>query len=284
MRKFIKAESAANDYLYVFGSAWKKSEIAAVCKRKIGVGADGVIFINKSSGVYCLDIYNSDGSEADFCGNACLTCAKILQKKVGGRFRFSLKTRSQTVEARVNGERSEIVCLAPKRANLGDRERDFIAKLQTENDVTSAGAFNAGNLHLAIACSSLNKSFIEKIVSKILSSRAFENGINVEFFAPCEEEEENCVRAVVFERGSGYTSSCGSGALAIFAQYNSVVRATENLTVKYDGGDLLVRLSEQGDDYVCLSDSPRVCFEGVISDDFFDENAVEINYENRRGL
>ncbi len=283
MRKFIKAESAANDYLYVFGSAWKKSEIAAVCNRKIGVGADGVIFINKSGGVYCLDIYNSDGSTADFCGNACLTCAKILQKRASGRFSFSLKTRSQTVEARINGERIEIVCLAPKRANLGDRERDFIAKLQAENSVTSAGAFNAGNLHLAIACSSLNKSFIEKIVSKILSSGAFKNGINIELFTPCEEEE-NYVRAVVFERGSGYTSSCGSGALAIFAQYNSAVRATENLTVKYDGGDLLVRLSEKGEGYVCLSGSPRVCFEGVISDEFFDEKAVKINYENRRGL
>lgn len=274
MRKFIKAESAANDYLYVFGSAWKKSEIVAVCRRKKGVGADGVIFINKSGGVYCLDIFNSDGSIADFCGNACLTCAKILQKGAGGRFRFPLKTRSQTVEARVSGERSEIVCLAPKKGDLDERARDFIEKLQAESNVISAGAFNAGNLHLAILSKNLKKDFTDETVNRVLSCGGFKNGVNIEFFAPCFCEE-NCVRAVVFERGSGYTSSCGSGALAIFAQYNSAVRTIEKLTVKYDGGDLLVRLSEEGAGYVCLSGLPRVCFEGVISDEFFDAEESE---------
>lgn len=295
MRKFIKAQCAANDYIYVFGKPWQKYEIISACKAKTGVGADGVIFINERGGVFCLDIFNSDGSEADFCGNACLTCAKILvERGCVKRFRFRLKTKAKTVEARVFLGGAQIGCAAPTEFFLSAGASELIKELGKDSRVIGAKVFNAGNLHLAIAAKTLNRGFISSVVKKVNLSGAFLDGINIEFFVPktikpyspktfapktvtslkiesaaeklnygWQRKTENLVRAVVYERGSGYTTSCGSGALAVFECYNALIAKTPKLTVQYAGGALTVKKSKNSKT-VYLRGKPKIVFEGEL--------------------
>lgn len=284
MRKFIKAQCAANDYIYVFGKPWQKREIISACKAKTGVGADGVIFINERGGVFCLDIFNSDGSEADFCGNACLTCAKILvERGCVKRFRFRLKTKAKTVEARVFLGGAQIGCAAPTEVFLSAGASELIKELGKDSRVIGAKVFNVGNLHLAIAAKTLNRGFISSVVKKVNLSCAFLDGINIEFFVPekrftCKKTAYNPrrklkkhalkvttarVRAVVYERGSGYTTSCGSGALAVFECYNALIAKTPKLTVQYAGGALTVKKSKNSKT-VYLRGKPKTVFEGEL--------------------
>ncbi len=290
MRKFIKAQSAANDYIYVFGAPWQKSEIISACKAKTGVGADGVIFINESGGVFRLDIFNSDGSEADFCGNACLTCAKILvERGCVKRFRFRLKTKAKTVEARVFLSGVQIGCAAPTEVLLSAGDGELIKELGKDRHVIGAKVFNAGNLHLAVAVKTLNRGFISSVIKKVNLSGVFFGGINIEFFVPetikpfspktvtplknesaveklnygGQRKTKKLVRAVVYERGSGYTTSCGSGALAVFECYNALIANTPKLTVQYAGGALTVKKSKNSKT-VYLRGKPKTVFEGEI--------------------
>lgn len=284
MRKFIKAQSAANDYIYVFGLPWQKSEIISACKAKTGVGADGVVFINERGGVFCLDIFNSDGSEADFCGNACLTCAKILvERGCVKRFRFRLKTKSKTVEARVFLGGVQISCAAPSEVLLSAEASEFIKKIAKNSRVIGAKVFNAGNLHLAVGVKTLNRGFISSVVKKVVLSGVFLDGINIEFFLPekhamrkktnanvarkledcVQSGTRNSVRAVVYERGSGYTSACGSGALAVFEGYAALIKKTQKLTIKYPGGALTVKKSKNSKT-VYLRGRPKIVFEGEL--------------------
>ncbi len=267
MLEFIKAECAANAYIYVFSKPWQARFIAAACNEKTGIGADGVVFIQKTDGFFCLDIYNSDGSRADFCGNACLTVAKILAGGVSGRFRFNVKTLAQVVSASHFNGVSEIVCKKAEVNELNEKTRDLLLSLQNHKKIKAARVFNAGNLHLTIYADCLEKTFTDKIVKKVLRSGAFENGINIEFFKPCAGE--NRVNAVVFERGSGYTLACGSGALATFEAYNSFVRESDRLTVEYVGGRLTV---ERENEKIKLSGEPHLIFKGGFCDDFLAGN------------
>lgn len=267
MRKFIKAHCAANDYVYVFGEPWKMSEIISACKQKIGIGADGVIFINKRDGVFCLDIFNSDGSPADFCGNACLTAAKILvERGATRRFCFRLKTRAKIIEARVIGKKAQIICSRATAAVLSSQARGVIEKLKEDKRIIGAKAFNAGNLHLSIAAKSLSRGFTDGVVKKVNKSGAFADGINIEFFTLSGQKTSGkAVSAVVYERGSGYTMSCGSGALAVFECYNALISNASSLTVKYAGGDLTAALCENG---VCLVGEPKIIYDGELFDNF----------------
>ena len=150
----------------------------------------------------------------------------------------------------------------------------------------------------------MSRKFTDKTVKIINESGAFKDGVNVEFFRPsfsgincgcrcgrrgfcngggcngggcgCEGDKYGCARsaeitdgvdAVVFERGSGYTYACGSGALAIFACYNLAVRRVFGLKVNYKGGALSVRKAEN-ENYVKLIGTPHIVYRGEAVENF----------------
>ena len=267
MCKFIKAENAGNDYLYSFEKPWRKSRIIALCSRRFGAGADGAVFIQKQNGAYFLRIFNADGSEADFCGNACITAAKLIYDfGLSKRFRFCLQTRAKKVEAEILNGFSVIKTDGAKLKKPTPAENLLLNKLRAISGVEYVGIFFAGNLHLTIKTSDLShlsRGFTNALIKIVNSCGVFKGGINVEFFCPSfsglrgsAAAEELCsvnqggapdgkiadgVNAVVYERGSDYTYSCGSGALAVFACYNLCVRSVFGLSVKYKGGVLTVQ-------------------------------------------
>lgn len=280
MCKFIKAENAGNDYLYSFDSVWRKSEIISLCSRRFGAGADGAVFIKKQNGAYFLKIFNADGSEADFCGNACITASKLLYDlNISKRFKFSLYTRAKKAEAEVCGE---FVAIKTERAKFvapDGKKRALLKRLSLIKNIEYAGIFNAGNLHLTIKTNDLSRAFTDKIVKIVYGGETFKNGVNIEFFRP-SFSGINCglnlkigaksatndisrltdgVDAVVFERGSGYTYSCGSGALAVFECYNLSTRCVSGLNVKYKGGVLKVQKCENS---VKLIGTPHAVYIG----------------------
>ena len=292
MCKFIKAESAGNDYLYSFEKPWQKSRIIAMCSRRFGAGADGAVFIEKQNGAYYLRIFNADGSEADFCGNACLTAAKLLYDLgLSKRFKFRLQTRAKKAEAEIYNGFSAIKTEGAKLKKTACAEKLLLNELRGTAGIEYADVFTAGNLHLTIKTanlSCLSRKFTNGVIKKIDSCGVFKDGVNIEFFCPSfsglrgfaakgecgygrgvfNGKISDGVNAVVYERGSGYTYSCGSGALAIFACYNLCVRNVFGLSVKYDGGVLTVQRCENGEN----SDGLRSRFG---KSDFCGESACE---------
>ena len=289
MCKFIKAENAGNDYLYSFEKPWQKSTIVSLCSRRFGAGADGAVFIKKTNGAYFLTIFNSDGSEADFCGNACITASKLLfDLDASKRFRFCIKTRAKQAEGEICGN---FVAIKTEGATLvlpDQSEKTLLKRLSGIKGVDYAGLFCAGNLHLVIKSCDLSRKFTDKTVKIINESGVFKGGVNIEFFRPsfsgincgcrcgCGSDKSDCgysakitdgVDAVVFERGSGYTYACGSGALAIFACYNLAVRRVFGLKVKYRGGALSVQKAENENCFKLIG-TPRIVYRGEAVENF----------------
>ena len=310
MCKFIKAENAGNDYLYSFEKPWQKSTIVSLCSRRFGAGADGAVFIKKTDGAYFLTIFNADGNEADFCGNACITASKLLfDLDASKRLKFCIKTRAKRAESEICGKFVAIKTEGATPVLPDKNEKTLLKCLSRIKGVDYAGLFCAGNLHLVIKSCDLSRKFTDKAVKTINESGVFKDGVNVEFFRPsfsgincgcrcgrrgfcnggfcnnggcnggdcgCEGDKYGCARsaeitdgvdAVVFERGSGYTYACGSGALAIFACYNLVVRRVFGLKVKYKGGTLSVRKAEN-ENCVKLIGTPHIVYRGEAVENF----------------
>lgn len=268
MRKFIKGVSAGNDYIYVYGKPCDKEKIVRACDRRNGIGGDGVVFYEKTDGgCYSFEIFNADGSEAEFCGNASLTLAKIL---LCGSVAEQLNAAPECIKERVKklkfitragvrdvetiGEKAFLAAPLPVKINV-EFARALCAKTIAGAKVLSAGVFSAGNLHLAVRAEKATRETAEEISAAAEKCGEFPLGVNVEVFSLTERGAQ----AVVKERGSGFTGSCGSGALCIYSLFEECASAKNGLKILFEGGELTVL---KRDEKLLLCGCPKVVFKG----------------------
>ena len=268
MREFIKGVSAGNDYIYVYGKPCDKEKIVRACDRRNGIGGDGVVFYEKTDGgCYSFRIFNADGSEAEFCGNASLTLAKILlggsvaeqlnaTPECGKEREKKLKfiTRAGVREVETVGEKAFLTAPLPVKTNA-EFARALCGKTIAGVKVLSAGVFFAGNLHLAVRAEKATRETAEKIAAAAEKCEEFPLGVNVEVFSLSERG----ARAVVKERGSGFTGSCGSGALCIYSLFEECASVKNGLKILFEGGELTVL---KRDEKLLLCGYPKVVFKG----------------------
>ena len=234
--QFIKMEGAGNDYVYVdcFNQYVLNPQAFSrrVSDRHFGIGSDGVILIRPSKRADCfMDIYNADGSRGRTCGNGLRCTAMYLWEKCKETHEeFQIETLSGISRAKVwrlTGKKCW-VSVTMGRAFCRETMISFsdVGRLLPEGVfVDRMQLVDTGNLHCVIMLKncrkdSLPEAIIEKIDMKAIGT-FFENtpefplGINVEV---CMNTENTpwVVRARVWERGSGETMACGSGACAIY--------------------------------------------------------------------
>ena len=268
-----KYQGTGNDFVMTLdledGRPLAPDEVQALCDRRFGVGADGSIRVTTdTSGRPLMDYRNADGSLAEMCGNG-LRCVAMFLRDSGGASEsaFEVATRSgvRRVEfgddGRVTvdmGEPNFTKAAIPMR---GPAWETFLnGSLDLGGDVTvKASALSMGNPHLVLFIEEDPDRFHVAHIGAVLErDERFPEGTNVEFAQVTNEE----IVARVWERGSGETMACGSGACAIAVAANEAGLAERGSSVRFPGGVLEVERLETGS--VLLTGSASRVFETTV--------------------
>lgn len=239
--RYTKMHGIGNDYLFVFGEVPANAAQLAVkySNRQSGIGSDGMIYINYSDiADFSMRIFNADGSEAKMCGNGIRCVAKfVCEKGYTDKDELTVETLSGVKRLLIDGGG---VTVDMGKAEISD---DLMLDLGFECTPVSVG-----NPHAVIFTDEVALILLRDIGPKIECNKAFPGRVNVEFVSVVGDNE---LRMRVWERGSGETLACGTGACASAAAAVSkgLCRKGEPIKVHLDGGDLEITVKN---DFTCL--------------------------------
>ena len=263
--KFTKMQGAGNDYIYVncFTETVKNPEETAVrvSDRHFGVGADGLVLICPSENAdFFMDIYNADGSRAKMCGNATRCVAKyVYDNKMTDKTEIALETLSgikyikitvqdgKAVAARVN---MGAPILAPREIPTKfDGETVVSQNLTIDGKAYAVTCVSMGNPHCVLYTDDVHALDLPRIGPKFENHEMFPDRINTEFVHIVSETEFDMR---VWERGSGETLACGTGACAatVASILNGYCKRDTEIKVNLLGGTLYINWTADGDVYM----------------------------------
>ncbi len=262
MLKFIKMQGIGNDYIFIdnIKNCYKynfKTLSKILCKRHFYIGGDGIIVLTKSR--ICdvkMQIYNSDGSKAKVCGNATRCVAfyiyKILNKKV-----ITIESSNKILKAKIKQVKNN---LAYVEVDMGQCKyiKNFNIKIGGKNALCNIASI--GNKHCIVFVSQYNFD-IKKIGEKINKLDCFKGGVNIEFVKILDK---NNIEMKVYERGSGITLACGSGACAsaYVCYLLNKVDKKQPINVKLDGGELKIIINKKN---VVMNGVCKFVFKGELN-------------------
>jgi diaminopimelate epimerase len=284
---FTKGHGTGNDFVLVFDPnneiVLDAKQVAAICDRHFGIGADGLIRIvpskdvpegesvlsEEASAYWFMDYRNADGSIAEMCGNGVRVFAKYLTERVG-----VLLSDGETLHI---GTRAGVRDIQRNKAgfvvDMGRwrPEADEVLVKTHGMDVPRPGqGINVGNPHVVVALASEEELNALDLNQMPKLSPSPETGANVEFVVPFDPLVNNGVgriRMRVYERGVGETLSCGTGivAAALATRLWAGQDAPNHWIVEVPGGSLGVRMfaTEEGE-HVGLSGPAELSFDGEI--------------------
>lgn len=262
---FIKMHAAGNDYLYFdcLNSEIKEPErvAKALCPRRFSVGADGIVLIEQSKIADAkMRIFNADGSEAKMCGNAARCVGRLLYES---GFVKKSRIRLETL----SGVRNIYITVRDGAVGVISADMGMVKAVGEPYFLCAKGekyemrAFDVGNLHQVGAVVDVDALPLDEIGRAVGETNRFEDGVNTEFY---EVVGKNRIKARVFERGSGETLSCGTGACAV--SLAAILRGdcdgNKPIRVLMRGGELTVSLDENMCAY--LTGGTQKVFEGTV--------------------
>lgn len=275
--KFTKMQGCGNDYIYFncFKDEIENPNELSIklSNRHYGIGADGVILICKSNVADAkMRMFNLDGSEGKMCGNGIRCVGKYLydnnmvdkdditiETLSGIKHLHAYYTNGVVTKLRVNMGKAELISKnIPVRINKENVINEPIIINGTEYKITCV---SMGNPHCIIfSNTNIDNIDIEKIGPLFENHKLFPDRINTEFV---EIIDKKTLKMRVWERGSGETLACGTGAcaVAVAAVLNGYCKKDDDITVKLKGGDLVIRYT---DDAVYMTGTAEKTFEGVV--------------------
>lgn len=272
--KFTKMEGCGNDYVYVSGFEEKidnPNEVAiAVSDRHFGIGSDGLIIINPSEVAdFKMCMYNADGSEGKMCGNGIRCVAKyVYDFNLTDKDVITVETLSGIKTLKLNVENGKVKTV---RVNMGapilecdkvpvkyDDEKMINKPVKVDGKTFNITCVSMGNPHAVTFINDTDNLEIEKIGPKFENNEIFPDKVNTEFIQIIDKKT---VKMRVWERGSGETFACGTGACASVVA-SVLNRLTENkVTVKLLGGELEIEYN-QDENTVYMTGPARAVFTG----------------------
>lgn len=278
--KFTKMQGLGNDYVYVNCLEEKienPNETAKIVSdRHFGIGSDGLILIKPSQKAdFCMDMYNADGSQGEMCGNGIRCVAKyVYDKGLTTKRQISIETLAGikyldlTVEdgkvSLVRVDMGEPELKAEKIPVKSETEQVMDAPIDVEGEEYHMTCVSMGNPHCVVFLENvedLKTDFeIEKVGPKFESHERFPNRINTEFVKIIDN---HTLQMRVWERGSGETLACGTGACAtaVAAILNGYCK--EEVTIKLLGGDLQIFWDKETN-HVFMTGPAKIVFDGEI--------------------
>lgn len=273
--KFTKMQGAGNDYIYV---NTLRHPIADPVRTSIkwsschtGIGSDGLVLIGKSTKAdFSMRIFNADGSEAMMCGNASRCIGKyVYDNKLTQKEVITLETLSGIKILKLhteNGLVEEVTVdmdlpLLTNSRQINTPDGKMLAKTITVDGKEYKGTFVCmGNPHLVIFIDDIKNVNLPAIGPKLENHPLFPERTNVEFV---EVLPDGSLRMRVWERGSGITMACGTGACATAVAAYLNHKVGRKSRVRMDGGDLQVHWNET-DGHVYMTGPAVKVFDGEI--------------------
>ena len=271
---FTKMEGAGNDYVYVdcFNHPAPEDPVALaqqVSDRHFGIGGDGLILIRPSERADArMQMFNADGSEAEMCGNGLRCVAKyVYDHDIARREQLDIETGNGVLTVQVvaeNGIASRI------RVDMGEPILDpekipttlagtpvVNQPLAVDGVSYDANCVSMGNPHCVVFVPEANDELVLGVGPKIETSDFFPNRVNVEFVEVLSPTE---MRQRTWERGSGETLACGTGACAVCVAGVLSGRTERKVTIHLTGGDLELEWAENN--HVFMTGPAREVFSG----------------------
>lgn len=222
--------------------------VRALCDRRFGIGADGVIRVAPGpDGTHLfMDYVNSDGSVGEMCGNGirCLALfAREHQLATGDELKIATRAGTRTVWIQDDRVRVDMGApiFEPGRVPVRWNGTDALhAKIELDDQTLEAAILSVGNPHAVTFVEEPDEVDIAMLGPRIETHDMFPNGTNAEFVVV---ESPQRVRMRVWERGSGQTLACGTGAAAVAVASRLLGGADATMTVALPGGDLEVEWS-----------------------------------------
>jgi diaminopimelate epimerase len=243
---FIKMQGCGNDFLFMDSmqsepSPFYPREISWLCDRNYGVGADGLVVLTKSEKYHAKWIfYNSDGSQAEMCGNAARCAIRYLTETYfPNDVPICIETKAGVIKGQMKGPGLVEVTLTPKSYERFEYEQKVVA---TDKYSVEVSLINTGVPHAVVEVKDLNSYPIWQVGKDLRSHPAMgPEGANVTFF---ERLVGPRIKATTFERGvEGETLACGTGAAAAAIIYSETYLQPLPIEVIVPGGELVVDIS-----------------------------------------
>ena len=282
--KFSKMHGCGNDYVYVDGksekiSQEKKSELAIkVSDRNFGIGSDGLIFINPVDDEnidFEMEMYNADGSRSEMCGNGIRCVAKYVYDKglttkknlvivsAGKKKYIDLTIGDDGMVSSVKVDMGAPILKPDEVPVIYSGDRIVNAPIVVDGKTWHMTCVSMGNPHAVVFLPedmNLEEFDIEKIGPKFENHEFFPRRVNTEFV---KIDDKNNVHMRVWERGTGETLACGTGACAVVtaAAANGISPVNEDISVHLKGGVLTIRYTGEN---VLMTGAAEFSFDGEI--------------------
>ena len=259
--KFTKMHGIGNDYIYVncFEEKVDNPEKVSiyVSDRRKGIGSDGLVMIMPSDKAdFRMRIFNADGSEAMMCGNATRCIGKyVYDKGLTDKTEITLETNSGIKYLTLFPENGKVefvevdmgkAILTPKDIPVNsDKERFISEPVEVDGKEYKITCVSMGNPHAIVYMDDIKDLELVKIGPSFENHKLFPDRINTEFI---EVIDSHTLNMRVWERGSGETFACGTGACAsvVASVLNGYCNHDEEVTVHLRGGDLKITWNSDG--------------------------------------
>lgn len=274
--KFTKMHGAGNDYIYVDTLLYSIPDPSAAAIKwsapHTGIGSDGLVLIGKpsitSGADFSMRIFNADGSEAMMCGNASRCIGKYLyERKLTNNTEIKLETLSGVKTLRLHlaaggtVESVTVDMLEPRLHVPEQYDESCLGELSASFRKFRGTFVSMGNPHFVTFVDDIYTIDIARYGSEMEHDAAFPQRCNIEF---AQVMPDGTIRTRVWERGSGITMACGTGACATAVAAQITGRAQNKSTIKMDGGTLLIEWNAD-DEHVYMTGPAEFVFDGEIA-------------------
>ena len=279
--KFTKMHGIGNDYIYVncFDETITEPEKLSVVVSDVrkGIGSDGLVLIMPSDKAdFRMRIFNADGSEAKMCGNATRCIGKyVYEKGLTRKTDLTLETNSgiKHLHLTVSGDMVHLITVDMGKAVLKPRNIPINSDLEQFVDqpvevcgkIWNITGVSMGNPHAVVFVDDVDSHDLEKLGTHFENHPLFPDRVNTEFI---ERINDHTLKMRVWERGSGETFACGTGACAsaVAAVLNGFCPRDEEILIHLRGGDLIITYRNDGT-VIMQGDADFIC-DGEIDDEY----------------
>jgi len=266
MFRFTKMNGAGNDFVLVDNRSGSvrldTAQIARLCDRHRGVGADGLLLLEtaRGNGDFRMRYYNADGGEAEMCGNGARCFARFAQRTAGLGDRVAFETPAGLIRARLHGELVTLDMSDPTGLELH-------AALAVGDLALTVHSLNTGVPHAVVLVEDLEQVDVARLGNALRFHPHFApKGTNVNF---AQALAPDAIAIRTYERGvEGETLACGTGVCAAAILFSHLTGGGEAISVRVRGGDTLqVGFRRSGDTFgeVTLTGPADFVFEGELA-------------------
>jgi diaminopimelate epimerase len=278
--EFTKMQGCGNDYVYINGGRFdipmeeKPELVRHMSNRNFGIGSDGVIFINPvldGSADFEMEMWNADGTRSEMCGNGMRCVGKYVYDKgltdkervavvSAGQVKYLDYTieNGQVVQVKVN--MGQPILQAAEVPVLSDLEQSIDEEIEVQGQTYRMTCVSMGNPHAVVFMDNVADLDIEAVGPYFENHKRFPRRTNTEFVKVIDRQT---LEMRVWERGTGETLACGTGACATAVAAILNGHADNKVTVKLLGGDLIIEWDRETN-LVYMTGPAVISFEGTI--------------------